>query len=252
MPFDPLDHLDASLQDLDFADRDPQEDAHRRLHRHHQHHKHSPPLPPPFGYPSTHSGFLKSDAATDSDMESSTASGGGGGGGYSPPAWRRLGNGDRSSGFWRKGDNLLGYGGLPPVTGYGSGGGYGARDFSSPDYDSAEDECDEDILAAAIRTRLPTGSMSPEKERSPDPEYYQAHHAHAHAHASANGHHHGRRAADDDPDDDDGGPRIKTEEPSAEDMKATLAALPPKDDPENCTSPLSWSYSFLLRGIYTR
>lgn len=227
MPFDPLDHLDASLQDLDFADRDPrEEDAyqqhHRRSHQHHQHHR-SPP--PPFGYPSTHSGFLKSDTATDasSDMESSTVSAGGGGG-YSPPAWRRLGNGDRSSGFWRKGDNLLGYGGLPPLAR-----GYGARDLSSPDYDSAEDECDEEILAAAIRTRLPTGSMSPEKERSPDPEYY-------HVHASAGGGH----AVQPNPE-----PRIKSEEPSDEDMKATLAALPPKDDPENCTSPLSWSYSFL-------
>lgn len=232
MPFDPLDHLDASLQDLDFADRDPrEEDAYRQQQR--QRHPHRSP-PPPFGYPSTHSGFLKSDTATDasSDMESSTVSGGGGGG-YSPPAWRRLGNGDRSSGFWRKGDNLLGYGGLPPLTT-----GYGGRDFSSPDYDSAEDECDEDILAAAIRTRLPTGSMSPEKERSPDPEFY---HAHANGHGSAGGG--GGYAVQ-----QNGEPRIKSEEPSMEDMKATLAALPPKDDPENCTSPLSWSYS-LLSGV---
>ncbi|ROW03056.1 hypothetical protein VMCG_05728 [Cytospora schulzeri] len=112
--------------------------------------------PPPFGYPSTHSGFLKSDTEVDlSEMENSTVSAGG----YSPPAWRRLGNGDRSSGFWRKGDNLLGYGGLPPQ---------GRRSMeSSPEYDSADEDIDdEDILAAAIRTRLPTGSMSPEKERN--------------------------------------------------------------------------------------
>ncbi|PSS03358.1 hypothetical protein BD289DRAFT_457834 [Coniella lustricola] len=157
MPFDPLDHLDASLQDLVF-DLGPS----RRT---------SPA--PPFGYPSTHSGFLKSDIDVLSDMESSAASRAGAGG-YSPPAWRRLGNGDRSSGFWRKGDNLLGYDGLPPSIAYRS------RDYSSPEYDSAEDDCgddddDDDTLAAAIRTRLPTGSMSPDKERSPEPEHYRPH-----------------------------------------------------------------------------
>lgn len=222
MPFDPLDHLDASLQDLDFADRDPLP-SHR-------------PSPPPFGYPSTHSGFLKSDTATDasSDMESSTVSGGGRGG-YSPPAWRRLGNGDRSSGFWRKGDNLLGYGGLPPVYG---------RDFSSPEYDSADDECDEDILAAAIRTRLPTGSMSPEKERSPDPDYYKSRHANGNGHG--NGHAVQQQQQPNGKAHHD--VKIKSEEPSMEEMKATLAALPQKDDPENCTSPLSWSHSFLPWG----
>lgn len=234
MPFDPLDHLDASLQDLDFTDRDLQEEDKYYHQQYQQRHQRSPA---PFGYPSTHSGFLKSDTATDasSDMESSTVSGGGGGG-YSPPAWRRLGNGDRSSGFWRKGDNLLGYGGLPPVML-----GYGGRDFSSLDYDSAEDECDEDILAAAIRTRLPTGSMSPEKERSPDPDYYAAR-ANSHGHLGGGGRGSARDDCDAQQDDE---PRIKSEEPSMEEMKATLAALPPKDDPENCMSPLSWSYSFL-------
>ncbi|KAF3761797.1 hypothetical protein M406DRAFT_238285, partial [Cryphonectria parasitica EP155] len=106
-------------------------------------------------------------------------------GGYSPPAWRRLGNGDRSSGFWRMGDDLLGYGGLPP-----SGSGYRGRDLLSPGYDRADDgfygcgdevkldddddddDDDEDTLAAAIRTRLPTGSMSPVRERSLEPGYY--------------------------------------------------------------------------------
>ncbi|KAK7742269.1 hypothetical protein SLS53_004412 [Cytospora paraplurivora] len=92
----------------------------------------------------------RSDTEADlSEMESSTVSAGG----YSPPAWRRLGNGDRSSGFWRKGDNLLGYGGLPPQ---------GRRSMeSSPEYDSADESLDdEEILAAAIRTRLPTGSIN--------------------------------------------------------------------------------------------
>lgn len=91
---------------------------------------------------------------------------------------------------------------------------------SSPEYDSADEDIDdEEILAAAIRTRLPTGSMSPEKERSPDPEY----HGNVNRNISATA--------------TNGGPnghvRIKSEEPSMEEMKATLAALPQKDDPEN-------------------
>lgn len=218
MPFDPLDHLDASLADFEHPSRP----STRSPAPHRQH-------PPgfPFGYPSTHSGFLKTDTeATVSEMESSTASAGG----YSPPAWRRLGNGDRSSGFWRKGDNLLGYGGLPP-NGYSRG---GARDWDA-EYDSADDDVDdEDILAAAIRTRLPTGSMSPEKERSPDPEYRRHYHPHQGARDGSHAAH-------------DNDVRIKSEEPTMEELKATLAALPQKDDPENCTSPFSWSslyYSF--------
>ncbi|TPX15494.1 uncharacterized protein E0L32_004474 [Thyridium curvatum] len=57
------------------------------------------------------------------------------------------------SGFWRKTDNILG------------GGRRGSRESSPGDTD---DEVD-DILARAARTRLPTGSVSPEKERSPEP-----------------------------------------------------------------------------------
>jgi hypothetical protein len=132
----PLDRLDASLEDYEP----------------------SISSPPPFGYPSVHSGFRSDDMASEMDDSDSEASAGG----YSPPAWRRLGNGDRSSGFWRKSDNLTG--------------GFGAFDDlereSSPEYESA-DEGDE-ILAQAMRTRLPTGSLSPEKERSPEPEYYPA------------------------------------------------------------------------------
>lgn len=192
MPFDPHDHLDASLQDFESVSRSP----------------------PPFRYPSTHSGFLKSDTEADlSEMENSTVSAGG----YSPPAWRRLGNGDRSSGFWRKGDNLLGYGGLPPQ--------WRSRE-SSPEYDSVDEDCDdEDILAAAIRTRLPTGSMSPEKERSPEPDYMKP----RFNGKAANGNNGNAKG--------NGEVRIKSEEPSMEDMKATLAALPQKDDPENCMFP---------------
>ncbi|KAJ4392997.1 hypothetical protein N0V93_002201 [Gnomoniopsis smithogilvyi] len=142
MPFDP-----------DAAASRPSSDALDDHLRRNNSNSSSSHFPFPFGYPpsTTTSGFLRQ--LDDSSMDSGGA-------------WRRLGNGDRSSGFWRKGgDNLLGYGGgLPP-------------DY---DYDSL-DECDEDdglgedeedhILAAAIRTRLPTGSMSPEKERSPEPEW---------------------------------------------------------------------------------
>lgn len=150
----------------------------------------------------------------------------GGGGGYSPPAWRRLGNGDRSSGFWRKGgDNLLGYGGLPPDLDYDS------LDECDEDVDLGEDE-EDDILAAAIRTRLPTGSMSPEKERSPEPEWRGM--GGGIGNGGGVGGFQSRRGGA--PVNGHGDVRVKSEEPDAEDMKATLAALPPhKDESENCT-----------------
>ncbi|KAA8632983.1 hypothetical protein SMACR_03443 [Sordaria macrospora] len=142
----------------------------------HPHHPHQQATP--FGYPSVHSGFRSDD--TESDMSDQEADGGETShGGYSPPAWRRLGNGDRSSGFWRKANSHLndidplllnGFGGL----GGGLGNGGWSREFeTSPEYDSMnEDDMDQDaILQKAIRTRLPTGSLSPEKERSPEPEY---------------------------------------------------------------------------------
>lgn len=204
MPFDPHDHLEGSLQDFESVSRSP---------------------PPFLRYPSTHSGFLKSDTEADlSEMENSTVSAGG----YSPPAWRRLGNGDRSSGFWRKGDNLLGYGGLPPQ--------WRSRE-SSPEYDSVDEDCDdEEILAAAIRTRLPTGSMSPEKERSPEPDYMKPRFHNKAANRNGNEHANAKTTAAAGTIGN-GEVRIKSEEPSMEDMKATLAALPQKDDPENCMFP---------------
>lgn len=253
MPFDPLDHLDASLADFEHPSRP---STHSPVPTRH----HLPGFP--FGYPSTHLPpnnnsrnntasttssrcFLKSDTdegttiTTASDlltMASSTASAGG----YSPPAWRRLGNGDRSSGFWRKGgDNLLGYGGLPP-NGFGK-----PRDFDA-EYDSTEDledmVDDEDILAAAIRTRLPTGSMSPEKERSPEPEYARHHQVPNNNNNSTNNNNNKPKSNANgnghiQPDHDF---RIKSEEPSAEDMKATLAAIPSKDDSDNCKSTLPY------------
>lgn len=130
----PLDPLDASLDDFAPSIGNP---------------------PLPFGYPSVHSGFRSDDTASEASDSGASA------GGYSPPAWRRLGNGDRSSGFWRKSDNVMMM--------YDD---VGRSRESSPEYESA-DEGDR-ILAQAIRTRLPTGSLSPEKERSPEPEYYPA------------------------------------------------------------------------------
>lgn len=133
-----------------------------------------PPSPPltqeqemKFGYPSAHSGFRSEESEDGEEAQSSVASAGG----YSPPAWRRLGNGGRSSGFWR----------APPAAAGGFGGfdvdGRDRSRESSPEYgDSVVDEVlgqleeKDDVLARAVRTRLPTGSVSPEKGRSPEPE----------------------------------------------------------------------------------
>lgn len=128
---DPLDHLDASLQDFE------------------------PTTPPKatFGYPSHHSGF-RSDG-TESDMPDPADSPGG----YSPPAWRRLENGLRDSGFWRRTDRVLDA--VPDRPSRESSPGHDLDDAGGDDVD--------DVLDKAIRTRLPTGSMSPEKMRSPSP-----------------------------------------------------------------------------------
>ncbi|KAF9876074.1 hypothetical protein CkaCkLH20_06520 [Colletotrichum karsti] len=139
--FDPLDHLDASLGDFEPTTPPPNRQTRTPL----------------FGYPSHHSGFRSEmDAESDlgPDPENSVSAGG-----YSPPAWRRLGNGSRDSGFWRRSEDILG--GFPPNRRL-----FGQRELS-PEFDS-EDE-DEDVLRRAIRTRLPTGSMSPDKGRSPSP-----------------------------------------------------------------------------------
>lgn len=78
-------------------------------------------------------------------------------GGYSPPAWRRLGNGNRSSGFWRGPSDDF----LPATAPMAS-----TRD-SSPGFDDTEDES---VLDRAIHTRLPRGSLSPDKGRSVSPD----------------------------------------------------------------------------------
>jgi hypothetical protein len=139
----PLDQLDVSLDDFAPSIGNPSS----RL---------------PFGYPSAHSGFRTDDLSETGASDSEASAGG-----YSPPAWRRLGNGDRSSGFWRKGDDLAMMYDADDDDFDG-----GRSRESSPEYESA-DEGDA-ILAQAIRTRLPAGSLSPEKERSPEPEFHPA------------------------------------------------------------------------------
>lgn len=159
-----LDQLDASLEDFEVPPPSPPGSP----LRHHENNNNNP-----HGYPSPHSEY-RSDSEIETgeegegeDVSDSEASAGG----YSPPAWRRLENGDRSSGFWRKSD----------ARGGGLGGfAAAAADFEalmrlagssrepSPEYESADE-----VLAQAVRTRLP-GSMSPEKERSPEPEFHAA------------------------------------------------------------------------------
>lgn len=155
--FDDHPSLNASLQDFESSD----------LHLHaaypsSSHRPHHQQNSPNFGYPSHHSGF-RSETSSDlaSEMEDH--------GRYSPPAWRRAGDGKRSSGFWsRRQENILGNG-----AGASVGLGRGSRE-SSVEFESADegDEGDADgdaTLEAARRTRLPTGSLSPEKRRSPSP-----------------------------------------------------------------------------------
>ncbi|KAK8084692.1 hypothetical protein PG997_005963 [Apiospora hydei] len=123
-----------------------------------------PTLPPSFvRYPSHHSGFARSSMHTDDlDQESVTsdlmdAASSLSGGGYSPPAWRRMGNGDRDFGSWRRSDGL--------------GLGFGRPDWQQDYCDDIDDEDvaeNDDVLRRAIRTRLPTGSLSPEKGRTPE------------------------------------------------------------------------------------
>jgi hypothetical protein len=129
--FDDHPSLDASLQDFEHENSDLGQS-------------------PRFGYPSHHSGF-RSD--TSSEIAESVS-----GGRFSPPAWRRDGNGNRSSGFWNRESSRMRQRGR------------NSRE-SSPEYESADDGEDA-TLAAAAKIRLPTGSLSPEKQRSPSPDPY--------------------------------------------------------------------------------
>ncbi|KAK0672944.1 hypothetical protein QBC41DRAFT_352930 [Cercophora samala] len=153
-------------------------------------HSNKPKSLRPYGYHSAAGTdpMSETELGEDSDLEDLEVSGGG----YSPPAWRRLGDGGRSSGFWQpqtvirsnnnhqdgfnKQYDLLGRSMredspdsvMDGFRGYG-GGGYGQP---GEDIHWLNDE----ILQEAIRTRLP-GSMSPEKERSPELEddYWKTH-----------------------------------------------------------------------------
>lgn len=145
---DPQERLDASLRDFET------------------------PVSPPLST-TRNSSVLPSEAAIEddllADLEVASA------GSYSPPAWRRLANGSRSSGFWRPPSHDA-LGAMAPMRRLG------ARDtpFSERDDDDDDDDDLDDldhdhdarneILQRAIRTRLPTGSMSPDKVRSRSPE----------------------------------------------------------------------------------
>jgi hypothetical protein len=91
-------------------------------------------------------------------------------GSYSPPAWRRLANGSRSNGFWRPPSHDA-LSAMSPMRLAMRNTPYSERD----DDDDTDDDLDlednqNDILQRAIRTRLPTGSMSPDKVRSRSPD----------------------------------------------------------------------------------
>ncbi|RWA06438.1 hypothetical protein EKO27_g8666 [Xylaria grammica] len=115
----------------------------------------TPPSTQP-GYPPAHSecGYLAetpdvNDESDDNldDVSVSTSN-------YIPPAWQRLEGGGRSYGNWRSGSDVLIRRALDK-----------SRPLH-PDRDNA------DVFEAARRTRLPTGSLSPEKGRSPEPDPY--------------------------------------------------------------------------------
>ncbi|XWW98707.1 hypothetical protein V2A60_006709 [Cordyceps javanica] len=116
-----------------------------------------------------HRPAASSNLGADSEADSAA-------GGFSPPAWRRLGNGDRSSGFWRhqRDDDddddddddtlaVLARRRLSPR---------GLSPFSddSDDDDEGSLSGGSSILQRAIQTRLPAGSQSPEKLRTPSPQ----------------------------------------------------------------------------------
>ncbi|KAI0477401.1 hypothetical protein GGR56DRAFT_665421 [Xylariaceae sp. FL0804] len=116
----------------------------------------SPPLQRRFDPAPARSGFGfpavaldahdESDDNLDDDISLST-------GNYSPPAWRRLENGDRWYGSWRGNNDLVGQHPTRP------------RLMSSPKHNL-------EVFEEARRTRLPTGSLSPEKGRTPEPEVH--------------------------------------------------------------------------------
>ncbi|KAG5990177.1 hypothetical protein E4U52_004884 [Claviceps spartinae] len=84
-------------------------------------------------------------------------------GGFSPPAWRRLGNGDRNSGFWKHPHPLQ------------EDLGEEEKQFARQHWaalrgaEDSDSDRGREVLEEAIRTRLPLGSLSPMKQLSPNP-----------------------------------------------------------------------------------
>ncbi|KAH0529238.1 hypothetical protein TsFJ059_004008 [Trichoderma semiorbis] len=85
--------------------------------------------------------------------------------------WRRLANGSRSNGFWRPPSHDA-LGAMAPMRLHMRNTPFSDRDDDDDDDDDLDHDLDNqnDILQRAIRTRLPTGSMSPDKVRSRSPE----------------------------------------------------------------------------------
>lgn len=117
------------------------------------------------------------DSDRDGNLRELEDSDTGSAGGYSPPAWRRLGNGDRSSGFWRGPRDVLGTMPLHAQSPFAilqdpmlMAKLHEERTCSrgaSPE--SGEHSNDDVLLEKAIQTQLPRGSQSPGKGRSPSP-----------------------------------------------------------------------------------
>ncbi|KAI0203587.1 hypothetical protein F4808DRAFT_24726 [Astrocystis sublimbata] len=131
-----MENSEASLDDVDYAtlaSRPPRNPAHPTAHSECGYSDGVPDLQD------------ESDDNLDDDLSIDN-------GHYSPPAWRRLENGDRWYGNWRGGNDVLVRRAL----------------FKSL---SLDHDGDSDAFEAARQTRLPTGSLSPEKGRSPEPDH---------------------------------------------------------------------------------
>ncbi|KAG6202510.1 hypothetical protein E4U35_005205 [Claviceps purpurea] len=148
MAADHLDRLDASLQDFETP-------ASPTSMRPSHSHSYSPspavlllPSPPP---------AMEDLEAEEVDSDIGSV------GGFSPPAWRRLGNGDRNSGFWKHPH--------PLQEDLGEEERQSARQHWAALRGAEDSDSDggREVLEEAIRTRLPLGSLSPVKQLSPSP-----------------------------------------------------------------------------------
>ncbi|KAG5961088.1 hypothetical protein E4U57_007853 [Claviceps arundinis] len=149
MAADHLDRLDASLQDFETP-------ASPRSMR--QSHSHSPsPSPAVLLLPPSPPPAMEDLEAEEVDSDIGSV------GGFSPPAWRRLGNGDRSSGFWKHPHPLQ------------EDLGEEEKQFARQHWaalrgaEDSDSDRGREVLEEAIRTRLPLGSLSPMKQLSPSP-----------------------------------------------------------------------------------